>query len=171
MLWHNAPKSKRVGQKSLVASTSLAVLAFNEGSYAVLMKELGLTAASHETLLHLSRRDRQRNQARIRRIRETHKRRRRQIVTQTRIAETSRKRLDKAVYSSGKFGSEVQSSGEENDTVCCKCNLRDCPIRTTREYDRWICCHQCEDWYHSSCIGIRNNRKLPEYYFCNTCKS
>ena len=180
MLWHNAPKSKRVGQKSLVASTSLAVLAFNEGSlsYAVLMKELGLTA-SHETLLHLSRSDRQRTQARICRIRETQKRRRRQIVTQTRIAETSRKRrdkavsssgkrLDKAVYSSGKFGSEVQSSGEESDTVCCKCNLRDCPIRTTREYDRWICCHQCEDWYHSSCIGIRNNRKLPEYYFCNS---
>ena len=40
MLWHNAPKSKRVGQKSLVASTTLAVVSFNESSlsYSVLIK-------------------------------------------------------------------------------------------------------------------------------------
>ena len=90
MLWHNAP-------------TALAVLSFNEGSlsYSVLMKDLGLTA-SHETLIYLSRRDLRRNQARGRRVRETQKRRRRQILTQTRIAETSRKRRDKAVSSSGK---------------------------------------------------------------------
>ena len=172
MLWHNAPKAKRVGHKSLVASTALAVLSFNEGSlsYSVLMKELGLTA-SHQTIQYFCRRDRRRNQARVRRVMETHKRRRRQIVTQTRIAESSRKRQDKAVYSSGKFGSEVQSSGEESDTLCCGCNLRDCPIRTTRVYDRWVCCHHCQDWYHSNCVGIRNNRKLPEYYFCNNCQT
>ena len=136
MLRHNAPNSKRVGQRSLVASTSLAVLAFNEGSlsYTVLMKELGLTA-SHGTLQHLSRRDRQRNQARERRIRERHKLRRRQTSRKRRDKDVSSsgKRLDKAVYSSGKFGSKVQSSGEESDTVCCKCNPRVCPINTTRE--------------------------------------
>ena len=32
MLWHNSPKSKHVGQKSLSASTALAVLSFNDGS-------------------------------------------------------------------------------------------------------------------------------------------
>ena len=62
MLWHNAPKSKKVGHKSLVASTALAVLSFNEGSlsYSVLMEELGLKA-SYNTLRYLSTRDRLRN--------------------------------------------------------------------------------------------------------------
>ena len=172
MLWHNAPKAKRVGHKSLVASTALAVLSFNEGSlsYSVLMKELGLTA-SHQTLQHLSTRDRRRNQARIRRISETHKRRRRQIVTQTRLAETSRKRRDKAVYSSGKFGSEVQSSGEESDTLCGTCNQRESPIASTRKFEKWVCCHQCNDWYHWSCQGILNKRQLAEFYFCKNCDS
>ena len=170
MIWHNAPKAKRVGHKSLLASTALSVLAFNEGSlsYSVLMKDMGLTA-SYESLLYLSRRDRRRNQSRILRIRETHKRRRRQIVTQTRLAESSRKRRDMSVYSSGKFGSEVQSSGEESDTVCAKCQQRESPIRSKRKYEQWVCCHQCDGWYHWSCEGIKNKRQLTECYFCSNC--
>ena len=55
MLWHNSPKSKHVGQKSLVASTALAVLSFNDGSlsYSRLMEELGIKV-SHHTLVYLS---------------------------------------------------------------------------------------------------------------------
>ena len=81
IIWHNAPKAKRVGQKYLIASTAPAVLSFNEGSlsYSVLMEDLGLKA-SYKSLIYLATRDRLRNQSRIRRCRETHKRRRRQIV-------------------------------------------------------------------------------------------
>ena len=140
---YNSPKIKIiylnlswVGHKCLLASTSHAVLAFNEGSlsYAVLIIELGLTA-SHETISTFP-------DAIAKEIRPENVGLRRHIsagedkLSQTRIAESSRKRRDKAVYSSGKFGSEVQSSGEESDTVCCKCNLRDCKIRPTIEYDR-----------------------------------
>ena len=62
MLWHNSPKSKHVGQKSVLASTALAVLSFNDGSlsYSRVMEELGLTV-SHHTLVYLSKRDRIRN--------------------------------------------------------------------------------------------------------------
>ena len=172
IIWHNAPKAKRVGQKSLIASTALAVLSFNEGSlsYSVIMEELGLKA-SYKSLKYLATRDRLRNQSRIRTCRETYKRRRRQIVAQTKLAESSRKRRDKAVYSSGRFGSEVPSSGDESDTLCGKCQLRESPIRSTRKYQQWVCCHLCEEWYHWSCEGIKSKRQLPEDYFCSLCKS
>ena len=118
MLWHNAPKSKRVGQKSLVASTTLAVISFNESSlsYSVLIKELGIQP-SYNSIIYLARRDRIRNQSRTRRIFETHKRRRRQIIAHTKLAESSRKRRDKASYTSGKFGSEVILPAT-NQTIC-----------------------------------------------------
>ena len=87
MLWHNSPKSKHVGQKSLPASTALAVLSFNDGSlsYSRVMEELGLTNSLH-TLTYLSKRDRVRNLLRARRVKETHKRRRRQMTTQSQAA-------------------------------------------------------------------------------------
>ena len=52
MLWHNSPKSKHVGQKSLAASTGLSVLSFNDGSlpYSRVMEKLGITI-SHHTLM------------------------------------------------------------------------------------------------------------------------
>ena len=98
MLWHNSPKSKHVGQKSLSASTALAVLSFNDGSmaYSKVMHELGLIP-SHHTLQFFSRRDRTRNLMRSRRIKETQKHRRRQMKTQTQVAESSRRRRDKRV--------------------------------------------------------------------------
>ena len=62
MIWHHSPKAKRVGQKSLIASTAIAVLSFNDGSLAcaALLKELGMDV-SYNTLQFLSQRDRLRN--------------------------------------------------------------------------------------------------------------
>ena len=99
MLWHNSPKSKHVGQKSLVASTALAVLSFNDGSlsYSRVMEELGLTV-SHHTLVYLSKRDRIRDLQKARRAKETQKRRRRQMTSQAQVAESSRRRRDTKVY-------------------------------------------------------------------------
>ena len=71
MLWHNSPKSKHVGQKSLSASTALAVLSFKDGSmaYSKVIHKLGLIP-SHHTLQFFSRRDRTRNLMRSRRVKE-----------------------------------------------------------------------------------------------------
>ena len=91
MLWHNSPKSKRVGQKSLKVSTALAVLAFNDGSMslAIVSDALGLSLG-YNSLKFLTQRDHTRNLARVRRITKTHKRRRRQVVKQTELAEKAR---------------------------------------------------------------------------------
>ena len=78
------------------------------------MKELGIEA-SYNSLIYLARRDCLRNLSRTLRINETHKSRRRQIVAHKKLAESSRKRRDKAIYSSSKFGSEVTSSGDESE--------------------------------------------------------
>ena len=171
-LWHNAPKSKRAGHKSLKVSTALAVLSFNEGSmsYSRLMKDLGLTC-SHESLVYTARRDRLRNLSRVRRIHETQKRRRREIASQTKLAEKSRKRRDKGIYASERFGSEVLSSGNESDVLCAGCQNRECPVPSRIKYEGWVSCHDCEDWFHWGCVGIATKRGLPEYFFCTKCKS
>ena len=169
MLWHNSPKSKHVGQKSLVASTALAVLSFNDGSlsYARVMEELGLTI-SHHTLLYLSRRDRMRNLEKARRVKETQKRRGRQMIAQSLVAESSRRRRDKKVYSSGQFGSEIIESAEESDSVCYSCNSRNCPLTNTKK-DHWVACEACEHWFHQVCVGIKSHKSVPQFYFCNSC--
>ena len=170
MLWHNSPKSKHVGQKSLVASTALAVLSFNDGSlsYSRVMEELGLTI-SHHTLLYLSKRDHLRNLEKARRIKETHKRRRRQMTAQSLVAESSRRRRDKKVYSSGQYGSELLASSDESDTTCSSCYTRHCPLISKSKKDNWISCEACENWFHWACVGIKSKRSIPENFFCETC--
>ena len=51
MIWQHSPKTKRVGEKSLIASTAMAVLSHNDGSlaFAMLFKKLGMDA-SHRAL-------------------------------------------------------------------------------------------------------------------------
>ena len=153
MLWHNSPKSKHVGQKSLTASTALAVLSFNDGSlsYSRVMEKLGLTI-SHQTLVYLSKRDRLRNMEKARRIKETYKRRRRQMTAHTLVAESSRRRRDKKVYSSGQYGSELLQSSDESDTLCFSCNARHCPLIAKSKKDSWIACEACDEWFHWACV-------------------
>ena len=173
MIWHHSPKAKRLGQKSLIASTAMAVLSFNEGSlaYAALLKELGMDV-SHNTLEFLARRDRGRNLRRKRRILETHKRRRRQMASQITTAEASRKRRNKgAVYQPEHFGSELPPSDEDSETECAACYQRNCPLPPKRKKENWLACHTCEVWFHWSCAGIKSKKVLPEYYFCDKCKS
>ena len=66
VLWHNAPKTKRVGQKSLKICASLAVSTFNEGSttLAVVLADLGVQSP-RTTLVHFVKRDKERNRCRI----------------------------------------------------------------------------------------------------------
>ena len=106
------------------------------------MEELGLTI-SHHTLMYLSRRDRIRNMERARRVKETHKRRRRQMTVQTQVAESSRRRRDKKVYASAQFGSEIIASSDESDTLCDSCKARHCPLVAKSKKDNWISCEAC----------------------------
>ena len=172
MLWHNSPKSKHIGTKSLVASTALAVLSFNDGSlsYSRVMEEMGLTI-SHNTLKFLSTRDHLRNLEKARRVKETQKRRRRQMTAQSQVAEASRSKRDKKVYSSSQFGSELLGSSDESDSVCEICNDRHCQLLAKSKKDNWIACEACNKWFHWACAGIKSKWSLPEYYFCNKCRT
>ena len=172
MLWHNSPKSKHVGQKSLTASTALAVLSFNDGSlsYSRVMEKLGLTI-SHQTLVYLSKRDRLRNMEKARRIKETYKRRRRQMTAHTLVAESSRRRRDKKVYSSGQYGSELLQSSDESDTLCFSCNARHCPLIAKSKKDSWIACEACDEWFHWACVGVKSKRSVPTIFFCEGCST
>ena len=169
MLWNNSPKNKHVGQKSLIASTALAVLSFNDGtlSYSRVMEELGQTI-SHHTLLYLSKRDHLRNQEKARCIKETYKRRRRQM---TLVAESSRRRRDKKVYSSGQYGSELLDSSDESDTLCFSCNTRHCPLIAKSKKVSWISCEACQEWFHWACVGIKSKRSVPPSFFCEGCST
>ena len=69
VLWPNAPKGKRIGQKSLQASAALSVSTFNEGSMmlAAVLADLGVQS-SRKTLTHFVVMDRERNRFRIKAV-------------------------------------------------------------------------------------------------------
>ena len=190
VVWHNSPKGKYVGQKSLQCSTALAVTSFNEGSlsFVAILREYGI-GTSATTMRHLVSMDRTRNLKRERAILESQKRRRRKLKARQLAAEMSRQRGEKAAskYHPGMFGSERHStqatssehhtdSGDESDTICAKrtCPIgrkRTCPIGRKRKADDWIGCDLCNRWYHGQCVGVR---KISAYadsaYFCDDCQ-
>ena len=178
IIWHNSPKAKYVGQKSIDSSTALAFTTFNDGemAFATVLDALSISP-SYSTLLHLSRRDHARNQKRERAILETQKRRRLQLTTRTRTAESSRirraKRSSASSYQSGKFGTEGlrsnNDSGDESDAACEICNCRVCPIGRRRKCDEWVGCDMCELWFHSECVGVSNKSLGEDAYFCDAC--
>ena len=178
IIWHNSPKAKYVGQKSIEASTALAVTTFNDGEMvlASVLNSLSISP-SYSTLLHLSRRDHARNQKRERAILESQKRRRRQLTTRSIAAESSRKRRSKtgstSIYKTGKFGTEIFSpeddSGEHSDTTCEICKNRVCLIGRSRKTDDWVGCDICESWFHSKCAGVNTKSLGNDPYFCDAC--
>ena len=177
IIWHHSPKAKYVGQKSIEASTALAVSTFNGGEMALasVLHAMSITP-SYNTLLHFARRDRDRNLKRERAIIETQKRRRRQLTSRAITAESSRKRRAKAgpsLYSSGKYGTEVthaeDNSGDESDTTCEICKKRACPLGRKRRVDGWVGCEICECWFHSRCAGVTSKSLGDEPFFCETC--
>ena len=116
VLWHNAPKGKRVGQYSLQASASIAVSTFNEGSLilASILADMGVQC-TNVTLVHLVMMDKERNRCKRKAVKDTQKRRRRLLKSQFLIAESSRRKREKdaTTYKSGLFGSELSSSGRK----------------------------------------------------------
>ena len=179
IIWHNSPKTKHVGQKSIVASTALAVCTFNDGelSLASVLEAMSIVP-SYNTLIHLTRRDQARNTNRKRAILETQKRRRRQLTVRAVTAASSRKRRAKTAssssssYRSGKFGTEMEpgeDSGDESDTTCHTCKKRVCPIGRKRRVDEWVGCELCEVWFHSKCAGVSCKTLGDDPYICGDC--
>ena len=89
IVWHNAPKFKRVGQRSLLASAALAVSSFNEGKMvlAFVLTQLGILC-DYKTLLHFARMDLERNRCKLKAVNETQK-------SQFLAAETDRRKREK----------------------------------------------------------------------------
>ena len=185
VLWHNAPKIKRVGQKSLQASAALAVTTFNEGSMSLasVLTTLGVSC-SHKTLLYFARKDKERNRCRIKAVSDTQKRRRRILQSQFLSAESSRRRREKAgsKYKSKAFGSEAssstpvqkpvptESSGDESDTICEQCKLRNCPIGRKRKIDDWVFCEFCGQWYHVRYMKVTLKELGEDPFRCYDCE-
>ena len=96
VVWHNAPKTKRVGQKSLQAAAAIAVCTFNEGSMmlaAILANQA--VQCSRLTLEHLASMYKERNRCKLKAVMATQKRRRRVLKSQFIAAESSRRRREK----------------------------------------------------------------------------
>ena len=175
VVWHNSPKGKYVGQKSIHCSTALAVATFNEGSlsFSAVLNEYGI-ASSYSSLLHFAERDRYRNFSKHRAIKETIKRRRRYLTVRASAAESSRRRREKAgsKYSSGEFGVEAEGNeSDDEDTLCAICQSRNCPIGRRRKVDDWIGCEVCGRWFHGRCVGIQKISNWTESdSFCKDCE-
>ena len=182
VVWHNSPKGKYVGQKSLLCSTALAVTSFNEGSlaFAAILREYEISVSA-STVHHLASRDKTGILKREKAIRETQRRRRRQQKVRSQAAEASRQRREKKAskYIPGAFGTEIlptqsepgHDSGEESGTECATCDLRNCPIGRRRKVDEWIGCDLCDRWHHGRCVGVKKAAAYTDVpYFCPDCQ-
>ena len=185
ILWHNVPKTKLVGQKSLQACAALAVSSFNEGTMilAFVLSELGVSC-SHQTLLHFARMDLERNRCKLKAVKETQKRRRRALKSQFVAAETDRRKREKQStlkYKSGAFGSELGASShtvthsvaqdsDYSDVVCEDCKSRNCAIGRKREFDDWVFCKFCERWYHARCMEVNVKELGDNAFICFDCE-
>ena len=150
VLWHNAPKGKRVGQYSLQASASIVVSTFNEGSLILtsILADMGVQC-TNVTLAHLVTMDKERNRCKRKAVKEIQKRRRRLLKSQFVTAESSRSKREKhaTTYKSGCFGSELSSSGrkeitspifvvnKDDNEFCEKCGMHDCPVLRDQKND------------------------------------
>ena len=111
VLWHNAPKTKHVGQKYLQASASIAVCTFNEGSMMLgaILADLGVRCP-RKTLTHFAKMDKERNRCKIKATTVTQKRRRRLLKSQFLATESSRRKREKdttTTYRTGGSGTEL----------------------------------------------------------------
>ena len=180
VVWHNSPKGKYVGQKSLECSSALAVTNFNEGSlsFAAILREYGVPVSA-STVHHLASRDKTRIRKREKAILETLRRRRRQQKVRSQASEASRQRREKKAskYIPGAFGPEIlptqsvpgPDSGEESDTECVTSCI--CPIGRRRKVDEWIGCDLCDRWHHGKCVGVKTVTASTDVpFFCPDCQ-
>ena len=97
-------------------------------------------------------------------------------------AEFSRRKREKdaTTYKSGCFGSELSSSGikelittivDKNDNdICDKCGMHDCPVLRDQKNDDWVGCDFCENWYHTGCEDVWLTDIGKDPYICRKCE-
>ena len=93
------------------------------------------------------------------------------MTAQTLVAESSRRRRDKKLYTSGQYGSELVASSDEAEITSSSCSKRHCLLTTKLKMDNWISCEACENWFHLACVGIKTKRSPPEFFFCTACST
>ncbi len=80
----------------------------------------------------------------------------------------SRKRKLPARYVQDNSSHKV-SSGDESDTVCGKCELRN-PLNNNDKHIFWIDCEKCDAWFHVCCITTSARQlRPPSKYMCDNC--
>ena len=159
MIWHNSPKAKYVGQKSIEARTSMAVTTFNDGEMGLAAIQSALSIpSSYSTLLHLTRSARASNLNREMAILERCKRRRRLLASRTITPESSCRRREKT----GKVPHTNQGCLSRRSTQ------RQLAMDQAQT-DDWYACEVCISWYHSRCMRVTNKSLAEDPYICEEC--
>ena len=142
-----------------------------------ILADLGVRCP-RKTLTYIAKMDKERNRCKIKAITVTQKRRRRLLKSQFLAAESSRRKREKdttTTYRSGGFGTELSikdlpptsvANSDDSDTICEKCQLRNCPIGRNRAKDDWIC---CELWFHCRCMNVSLKDLCEDPYICEKC--
>ncbi|OMH84398.1 putative histone deacetylase complex subunit cti6 [Zancudomyces culisetae] len=62
------------------------------------------------------------------------------------------------------FEQEYMEEEEDEGVVRCMCNNRN-------DYEMMIQCEECHVWQHTFCVGIRDEKNIPELYYCEECRA
>ena len=62
--------------------------------------------------------------------------------------------------------SQEKNSGGRQAYYCGLCNEQ--YVEYTDEEEKWICCEECETWFHFVCVGV-DDSNIPDDYFCKQC--
>ena len=170
LIWHHSSKAKYVGQKSIEASTSLAVSTFNDAKG---LLHLSWTLCQFLHRIPHFRRYHARNQMRER---EPYWKHRRDGDDNLQLApdllsllvNDLRRLVPLQIWEIRNRNIE-SSGGEESDTTCEICKNRVCPIGGRRKSDDWMGCDICECWFHINCIGVNTKFLGDDPYFCDAC--
>ncbi|OMJ17490.1 Histone deacetylase complex subunit CTI6 [Smittium culicis] len=58
---------------------------------------------------------------------------------------------------------ELSQNENEDGVVRCMCGLMN-------DGELMIQCEECHDWQHTLCVGIRDEKNIPDKYYCEKCK-
>ncbi|EMR10849.1 hypothetical protein PNEG_00995 [Pneumocystis murina B123] len=64
-------------------------------------------------------------------------------------------------------------NGEElviEETTRCVCGFQDVQNEESAERNLYIQCDHCLVWQHGACVGFRDEKSIPEIYYCEICR-
>ena len=78
--------------------------------------------------------------------------------------------LDELVFSSSDSSSESVSEEESVAWYCGKCYKGTPPGHLKVNYDNWIECDICKQWYHAICENVDPDSYINREFKCSHCK-